>query len=368
MQLLSGCGGVPVATHPVEKFVDKEKAESLIGSTKAQVIEHFGQADLELQGEEKSYFLYAARGTIDAMWDVFIPFIILPPSVYGEHGHEPIYCALFEFDRDQTLRRFKTKSGTVYAPYSKYEVCLHHYFTKQQLETFFAQELAHSDRKLVEERFHEQAVESFMGRKELRRQLSAGDESYAIKEELAVLGDYAALADLAERGDVRAARDLYRIKGDKSPLEKLADEGSQEARDLIETLAETDLRADLLVRAAAQKRGLLGDADAQFQLYYSMKTRERLLWLCRAADSGHAFARFRMALVYEKGLDDVPFDSALAQMWYRLAARSGHAWGDANADRLAATSSASVLEEVQRLLQDWAPGQCAAQLGLSQEN
>jgi TPR repeat protein len=106
-----------------------------------------------------------------------------------------------------------------------------------------------------------------------------------------------------------------------------------------------------------------GDPDAQLQLYYDPNADDGLLWLCRAADGGNPEARYRLAVLFENGADGVEQDHVSAQLWYRLASRSGHAWGNVNADRLAANSSSADSEKAQRLLEQWQAGQCELQLG-----
>jgi hypothetical protein len=49
-------------------------------------------------------------------------------------------------------------------------------------------------------------------------------------------------------------------------------------------------------------------------------------------------------------------------MWYRLAAISGNVWGDSNADRLANDATEGESTQMQKLLRNWQPGQCEAEI------
>jgi TPR repeat protein len=158
--------------------------------------------------------------------------------------------------------------------------------------------------------------------------------------------------------------DLYRLTGDIRPAMNLEEQGDTQAKALLAEMRQEEERRAQLEDLNLRKRAEANDPDAQFQLYQLATTKDRLVWACRSADNGNAFARFRIAEIYEHGLEGVSQDNVRAQVWYRLAAQSGHAWGDANADRLAANSTATALEEVQRLLQERerVPGQCESEL------
>jgi hypothetical protein len=195
----------------------------------------------------------------------------------------------------------------------------------------------------------------------LRKKLADGDESYETKKELAVLGDYQPLERLAWDGHPDAAIDLYRLTGDIRPLRNLKEQGNPRATAVVAAWEAEDARLRHLANASTRKRAGAEDPDVQFQLYYSLKTDERLISACRAADNGNAFARYRVAMIFEKGLEGVERDNARAQMWYRLAAASGHVWGNANADRLAQTGTDADSDEALRLLNNWQPGQCEAE-------
>jgi TPR repeat protein len=221
----------------------------------------------------------------------------------------------------------------------------------------------------------------------LKKQLYEGDDSRELKIELARLGytepleklakkgDRQASIDLylmtgiseplyklAERGDVQAAAYLYRLIGDIRPLRKLREQGNPQATAMVAALEAEDARVKHLADATMHKRAEAEDPDAQFQLFYSIKTDERLVWACRAADNGNSFARYRLAMIFEKGLEGFERDNARAQMWYRLAAVSGHVLGNSNADRLAQTGTEAESEEALRLLNNWQPGQCEAEV------
>lgn len=87
---------------------------------------------------------------------------------------------------------------------------------------------------------------------------------------------------------------------------------------------------------------VIGDADAQFelsQIYASgwdipERDEKSIEWLLKAADQGHARARYELAMNYAIGLRGLAEDKEKAAEWFRKAAESylkAAEQGDANA-------------------------------------
>jgi hypothetical protein len=89
-------------------------------------------------------------------------------------------------------------------------------------------------------------------------------------------------------------------------------------------------------------------------------------WLCRSSDQENPDAQFRVAQLFELGWEKLPQDFRKAYVYYRLAARSGHALGKTNASRLEEELTiAGDLAEAKRMLRDWNLGDCQVDLNLS---
>jgi len=206
-------------------------------------------------------------------------------------------------------------------------------------------------------------------RQTLRRQLDEGGyDSYELKVELARLGDSEPLKTLAKEGDRQASIDLYQITGNSGPLYQLAKSGDPEAKTIVEAIEARKSREEKLAVAAETDRAKAGSAEAQFQMYMRINTSDPLVWLCRAADGGHPYARYRLGLLYEHGIEGVEQNNARAHMWYVRASESGHPWGDANADRIQRALTTDDVKESARLLLYSRPGQCEIDVAGRQEN
>jgi hypothetical protein len=88
-----------------------------------------------------------------------------------------------------------------------------------------------------------------------------------------------------------------------------------------------------------------------------------LRWLCRAADKENTKAQYRLGLLYEMGIEDVPKDPVRAYMWYRLAASRGdYIMASEQAKRLHEQQTTEQVTRAEYLIQEWKPGQCEQEL------
>ena len=202
----------------------------------------------------------------------------------------------------------------------------------------------------------------------LKKQLNEGNDSRELRTELARLGYTEPLKILANEGDRKATIDLYEMTGISGPLYQLAESGDPEAKAIVEAIEARKSRKEKLAIAILTDRAESSSAEAQYQMYMRVNVSNPLVWLCRAADGGHPYARYRLGLLYEQGIEGVEQNYARAQMWYVLASESGHPWGDTNADRIQRTATTEEVQEFSRLLRLWHPGQCELDLLGKQAN
>jgi hypothetical protein len=98
--LLAGCGAVVTGpTGELEPPFREEVLESLLGSTKEEVLQQLGQPIRRLKGGDETYFIY--RGRVDVAG---IAIIGLPMPWWSDTQ----VCSMLEFGGDQRLRRFET--------------------------------------------------------------------------------------------------------------------------------------------------------------------------------------------------------------------------------------------------------------------
>ena len=125
--MLTGCGGVPVKSHPVdEHFISTAESQSQIGVHKDVILQKYGKPYWKFKHEKFNYFLYTSAGEIDVMWDIFIPFIVLPGSIYDADYQ---YCALLKFDQSETIVDVEHASDVYYDVYGGVvPFCMHRLF------------------------------------------------------------------------------------------------------------------------------------------------------------------------------------------------------------------------------------------------
>ena len=129
-----------------------------------------------------------------------------------------------------------------------------------------------------------------------------------------------------------------------------------------------------------QEKARQGWPDAQWELYREYPTEENLIWLCQAADSGQAGARYELGKLYFYGSGRyrnfekvrIPADLSMACMWSHLAGQAqiidesgtkdvdltSVAYDSAEVERAAKVMTTHELEEATKLINDWKPGQC----------
>lgn len=377
---VSGCVilPIPTGTEPHHVF-EQDTLDTLVGLDRNTVEARIGPPESKFGDEFGSFLIY--RGGM--IWEYFeLVFPVVPPQVFipywtiaaASADDESVtdeytgdtFCYLFEVDSNDILRKVQLKKG-------KDLDCRSAFFAPEQLAAYESvrQELRmrgsnEGDRGALEKLikwFGDEDGDDLL-REHLKSRFEQGDESYELRVELARLGFSEPLKELAWDGDLQASIDLYQITGKWRPLERLAELGDPVAS---ARLKKYPRNPESMIKGLSHREfyenAERGDPDAQLQVYYDPNADDPLLWLCRAAGNRNPEAAFRLALLYENGIEGVTQDHVRARLWYRLAAMMGHPWGKANADRLAANFRSPDLEKVQRLLEQWQAGQCEVQLG-----
>ena len=193
--LLSGCAGTPITAHPTDEFVDTEFANTLIGVPKESIYEQFGEPRWELEITEKTYLIYTAAGEVDLMWDLFMPFILLPAEAY-DGGVSALFCAVFEVDKSGLVTTFKSDWARFYAisDYPKLQTCMGLIpkdvllTERDQLRNKVASEGDKEAIYKLEKILLDEDV-SYYKREYHRKLQREGDASYENKMELARLGE-----------------------------------------------------------------------------------------------------------------------------------------------------------------------------------
>ena len=119
---------------------------------------------------------------------------------------------------------------------------------------------------------------------------------------------------------------------------------------------------------ALKVRAEAGDAEAQLQLYYvERRDRSSLKWLCRAADQGQRHAQNELASEYRRGIHFVKRNLVEAYVWYSLAVQGGAIEYRDRLEELTAAMTPEQIDEAERQLDAWTPGQCERDLVGSNE-
>ncbi|MEN8207270.1 MAG: tetratricopeptide repeat protein [Pseudomonadota bacterium] len=134
------------------------------------------------------------------------------------------------------------------------------------------------------------------------------------------------------------------------------------------------------VLKALQERARQGEPDAQWELYQILPTDKNLVWLCRAADQGQVGACNELGKLYFYGTDNyrkledvhVQADLSRSCMWFHLAGQvqiidkpetkdtqlGSLPYTTIEVERTAKVMSSHEIEEAEKLLLAWGPGQC----------
>lgn len=314
--LISGCGGIPVSAHPTDKFVDLNEASSLIGLSSQTIFDRYGEPYFELDGVDKNYLIYMSLGELDLIWDIFLPYLILPAEVYGEHGWVPIYCAVFETDKMGYVSRFSSDWSTYYypepstlTPNTRLNICLYQLWNDED-----AKKVADDVKKGLHSR--------------------------------------------AEQGDREAAMLLASWFGIMGPLGRMTGHDSNEAEllDLVKSFEREQYQKVLMKRAEG------GDASALWELYKHSKFRGEYDFslLCKAAEQGDYRAQWELGYLHLNGLYGVRKDLVLSVMWYSLVEDSGH--DPKGIENIRSQLSAEQLNKAEHLYESWRPGRCEQEI------
>lgn len=105
-----------------------------------------------------------------------------------------------------------------------------------------------------------------------------------------------------------------------------------------------------------------GVPEAQLQLYWNLRTSDRILWLCRSADQENPEAQKRLGILYGNAAEGVPADDTWAWVWYSKAAANGDYWSGETSDRMLTTMNEEDSARARARLRAWEPGQCKEEL------
>jgi hypothetical protein len=120
-------------------------------------------------------------------------------------------------------------------------------------------------------------------------------------------------------------------------------------------LADERRRDSLVVQADR------GDSTAMYRLSQMTEARDKLMWLCRAADHGNLNARHDLGMYYEDGREGLKKDLVRAYVWYRLSATDSNT-ANLSVRRIRGKLSSDQLADAQRMYREWKPGQCEQDL------
>lgn len=188
--------------------------------------------------------------------------------------------------------------------------------------------------------------------------------------ELAVLlakefNDRKALSQLAsDNQDLETAVLLAKEFNDRTALTKLASENPnflEKPKQNIQHWNEVSKEKTKLTIDELEKLAQAGDAEAQLQLYWNSFGPKPIIWLCRAADQGHPEAQYHLGDLYWFGETQLIKDRIKSYKWYQLASNSlPRARSSAKTATRALSADELLLAE--RLLIQWKPGQCEAEI------
>jgi len=150
---------------------------------------------------------------------------------------------------------------------------------------------------------------------------------------------------VAQTGNVELAKSLALNNREFGPLSELAAHNVEAAKILSELQSR---------EATISKSKVI--ADTSYQQYLQGSGPHALDSLCLSADHGNANARNELGRLYEWGLKGLPRDQAMSLFWYRM---SGYI-GELDEEFLGDRFSEHEIELVDRLTNDWHPGDCEA--------
>ena len=107
INLLNGCATIPIPGPAPEGFYDKDVLKGQVGEHKKSLLKTIGVPAYILNIDENTYWIYEARSHAVGIGILVIP--IIPANRSDGEFH----CLLLEFDRDNNLKRYETKTETL---------------------------------------------------------------------------------------------------------------------------------------------------------------------------------------------------------------------------------------------------------------
>jgi TPR repeat protein len=337
--ILTGCAGYPVHTRPEVGMPCETNDEQLMGKSKEYVIEKFGQPHFRFRGPESEYFIYEGYGLVDIVWDIFLPFTVLPGGIYDYP--EVLYCVLLEFDKNSRIIRYDSDWDW---PSHMRTTCAPVLFNKKtatKVKNHLQKHASQGDANsiLVLAKFFElNRVELELYRERLR--INAEDGNVNSAYTLAVVfNDLTILKSLAINNPAAQER-LKELMAPKYQYEdgsvahalqkKTATSTASQQKDIVEKRNANNIERERKLKALINElepvlceRAISGESKAQFELYMlGDKTDSK--WLCRSADQGYTKAEMWLGYVLETGVYGFPIDNIRSYVWYRRAAIGEH--------------------------------------------
>jgi hypothetical protein len=404
--LLHGCDFVTISDPDAwpSDFVQKDTLPDLVGKHEDEVLEKLGPPKYIVKRKYALSYLYEDLDADTAMSILPIPFIF-------DAAHE-VRCVLLNFNRDGVLQEYEIESAGASGggiPELRVYNCKELFSLGGLIDIDLYSRMGVSP--IAEEQYRQYLVRSPNNPSRLFYLCRAADQGHPNAQE--EVGNRFAQGIDGVRQDLRRAYVWYlraatkfkpdytspshrrRVMSLESIRREMTSEQVVEAEILLAdwkpgqcereftrkisgeaetTIRLTDKAGDtqsLAYIATREKEvsetdltrlGEEGDAKAMLHKFWSVKGPERLKWLCRAASQGYAEAQYRVAFLYHHGKTGVPQDNLRAYMWYRLAAKNGHIWGDSDADKLATSMTPAELHSAIILMTHWEPGQCKREL------
>jgi len=419
--LLTGCiAGVPLKTEKPSDHFDLKYVETHQRSTKQEVVEELGGPEVIFRSKDKTYYVYDATG--DTRMIVGAVFIVPPffvPFWTPKEEGDALHCLALIFDERGLLQDYVAATaseeawgGLLLPPepgawpwWGEVTECGKVLWNEKELaqldlvahqeETRSLETATPSDRlSLWAYSVFGNTTDGYdwlcraadQGGMESRVQLGNlfYNESHRFRDNLIQAYVWYSLANTADNSvlekrlmilkevlsyaELQEAR--HRLESWKpNECMKALNEGgllnNRKSEENLEAAIEPEPRTSDLETFAGKDHNQIrrmaeqGDAKAMLQLFWSIRGPERLIWLCRGADRGYADAQYRLGFLYRHGkTGSLPKDIARAHMWYRLAAKNGHIWAEAEADELAARMESTQLASAEALMAEWEPKQC----------
>lgn len=134
--LMTGCWGIVVPIEEGDEPFREETLESLLGSTREEIQQKLGPHHVQLEGEEKTYFIY--QGWVDSAG------VVSPGLPVPVWWAESRICSLLVFGSEKRLDSYETTTwgyDISLVEMSEYEQakphwnCKHAFFTENELGT-----------------------------------------------------------------------------------------------------------------------------------------------------------------------------------------------------------------------------------------